>query len=95
MVSMPDPGFSGCLVQGPLGSSSDCSASSRAALRSLSSATLAVGSAAAFLVLVTLLSFVPDGGAGDRTIAWQLRGSLPPSEVSSPSREQVAQRAAS
>ena len=70
-------------------------AASRAALRSLSSATLTVGSAAAFLMLVTLLSFVPEAGTGDPAVAWQLRGSLPPPDAPPPQRERVAQQAAS
>ncbi len=78
---------------------------SRSALRSLSSATLAVGSAATFLVLVTLLSFAPEGGAFDQTterdrapdraFAWQLRGALPSADAPLQSLARMAQRAPS
>ena len=67
----------------------------RTTLRSLSSASLAVGSAAAFLVLVTFLSFVPDVGTGEQAVAWQLRGSLPALDALPPARGRTTRQAAS
>ena len=65
--------------------SSDCTTSiqegsafgpARMRLRRVKSASFATGSASAFLVFASLLSFAPDRVPSDKIAAWQLRGSL-------------------